>query len=118
MSGNFDERLLVHLSNFRPVKRVLGCDRSVRSSAEENPVEAAVDRRWARSLQAEWLAVQKGIHEHVLFLGKQDQIREKLAISDVLFDAKRIGNVRAGGAGRNGLRGRPDCHPHRRRARR
>ena len=30
-------------------------------------------------------AVQKGIHEHVLFLGKQDQIREKLAISDVLL---------------------------------
>jgi glycosyltransferase involved in cell wall biosynthesis len=29
--------------------------------------------------------VQKGIHEHVLFLGKQDQIREKLAISDVLL---------------------------------
>jgi N-acetyl-alpha-D-glucosaminyl L-malate synthase BshA len=35
--------------------------------------------------QAEWLAVQKGIHEHVLFLGKQDQVREKLAISDVLL---------------------------------
>jgi len=29
--------------------------------------------------------VQKGIHEHVLFLGKQDQIREKLALSDVLL---------------------------------
>ena len=35
--------------------------------------------------QAEWLAVQKGIHEHVLFLGKQDQVHEKLAIADVLL---------------------------------
>jgi N-acetyl-alpha-D-glucosaminyl L-malate synthase BshA len=35
--------------------------------------------------QAEWLAVQKGIHEHVLFLGKQDQVREKLALSDVML---------------------------------
>jgi N-acetyl-alpha-D-glucosaminyl L-malate synthase BshA len=35
--------------------------------------------------QAEWLAVQKGIHEHVSFLGKQDQIREKLAIADVML---------------------------------
>ena len=35
--------------------------------------------------QAEWLAVQKGIHERVLFLGKQDQVREKLAISDVML---------------------------------
>jgi N-acetyl-alpha-D-glucosaminyl L-malate synthase BshA len=35
--------------------------------------------------QAEWLAVQKGIHEHVFFLGKQDNIREKLAMCDVLL---------------------------------
>ena len=34
---------------------------------------------------AEWLAVQKGIHEDVLFLGKQDQIQEKLAIADIML---------------------------------
>jgi len=35
--------------------------------------------------QAEWLAVQKGIHSDVLFLGKQDRVHEKLAISDVML---------------------------------
>ena len=35
--------------------------------------------------QAEWLAVQKGIHDHVLFLGKQDRIREKLALADIML---------------------------------
>ena len=35
--------------------------------------------------RAEWLAVQKGIHDDVLFLGKQDQIHEKLAMADVLL---------------------------------
>jgi L-malate glycosyltransferase len=34
---------------------------------------------------AEWLAVQKGIHEDVLFLGKQDQVQEKLAIADIML---------------------------------
>jgi len=35
--------------------------------------------------QAEWLAVQKGIHEDVLFLGKQDRVHEKLAVSDIML---------------------------------
>jgi N-acetyl-alpha-D-glucosaminyl L-malate synthase BshA len=35
--------------------------------------------------KAEWLAVQKGIHDHVIFLGKQDRVQEKLAISDVML---------------------------------
>ena len=34
---------------------------------------------------AEWLAVQKGIHDDVLFLGKQDQIAEKLSIADIML---------------------------------
>jgi N-acetyl-alpha-D-glucosaminyl L-malate synthase BshA len=35
--------------------------------------------------QAEWLAVQRGIHEQVIFLGKQDRVAEKLAIADVML---------------------------------
>ena len=35
--------------------------------------------------RAEWLAVQKGIHNDVLFLGKQDQVHEKLALADVML---------------------------------
>jgi N-acetyl-alpha-D-glucosaminyl L-malate synthase BshA len=35
--------------------------------------------------RAEWLAVQKGIHNDVLFLGKQDRINEKLAVADVIL---------------------------------
>jgi len=35
--------------------------------------------------RAEWLAVQKGIHNDVLFLGKQDQVHEKLALADIML---------------------------------
>jgi len=34
---------------------------------------------------AEWSAVQKGIHDDVLFLGKQDQIYDKLAVADIML---------------------------------
>ena len=35
--------------------------------------------------RAEWLAVQKGIHNDVIFLGKQEQVQEKLAMADILL---------------------------------
>ncbi len=34
---------------------------------------------------AEWLAVNKGIHDKVEFLGKQDRIHEKLGVADVML---------------------------------
>ena len=37
---------------------------------------------------AEWLAVKKGIHKKVDFLGKQDRINEKLAVADVTVAAE------------------------------
>jgi N-acetyl-alpha-D-glucosaminyl L-malate synthase BshA len=80
-----DERLLVHLSNFRPVKRVLDAIEIFDRVLKKIPSKLLLIGDGPDRSQAEWLAVQKGIHEHVLFLGKQDQIREKLAISDVLL---------------------------------
>ena len=80
-----DERLLVHLSNFRPVKRVLDVVEIFDRVRKKIPAKLLLIGDGPDRSQAEWLAVQKGIHEQVLFLGKQDQIREKLAISDVLL---------------------------------
>jgi N-acetyl-alpha-D-glucosaminyl L-malate synthase BshA len=80
-----DERLLVHLSNFRPVKRVLDVIEIFDRVRKKIPSKLLLIGDGPDRSQAEWLAVQKGIHEHVLFLGKQDQIREKLAISDVML---------------------------------
>ena len=80
-----DERLLVHLSNFRPVKRVLDVIEIFDRVRKKIPSKLLLIGDGPDRSQAEWLAVQKGIHEHVLFLGKQDQIREKLAMSDVML---------------------------------
>ena len=35
--------------------------------------------------RAEWLAVEKGIHDKIDFLGKQDRIYEKLPLADVML---------------------------------
>jgi N-acetyl-alpha-D-glucosaminyl L-malate synthase BshA len=80
-----DERLLVHLSNFRPVKRVLDVIEIFDRVRKKIPAKLLLIGDGPDRSQAEWLAVQKGIHEHVSFLGKQDQIRDKLAISDVML---------------------------------
>src|ERR1700688_3421754 len=80
-----DERLLVHLSNFRPVKRVLDVIEIFDRVLKKIPAKLLLIGDGPDRSQAEWLAVQKGIQKHVLFLGKQDQIREKLAISDVML---------------------------------
>src|SRR5437773_10695063 len=79
------ERILVHLSNFRPVKRITDTieifDRVRKKvSSKLMLIGDGPDRS-----KAEWLAVQKGIHNDVLFLGKQDQVHEKLALADVML---------------------------------
>jgi L-malate glycosyltransferase len=80
-----NERILVHLSNFRPVKRVMDVIEIFDRVRKKIPARLLLVGDGPDRSQAEWLAVQKGIHDHVLFLGKQDQIKEKLAISDVML---------------------------------
>jgi N-acetyl-alpha-D-glucosaminyl L-malate synthase BshA len=80
-----DERILVHLSNFRPVKRVTDVVEIFDRVRKNIPSKLLLIGDGPDRSQAEWLAVQKGIHEHVLFLGKQDRVQEKLAISDVML---------------------------------
>ncbi|MBI3477213.1 MAG: N-acetyl-alpha-D-glucosaminyl L-malate synthase BshA [Acidobacteria bacterium] len=80
-----DERILVHLSNFRPVKRLLDVIEIFDRVRKKIPSKLLLIGDGPDRSQAEWLAVQKGIHEHVLFLGKQDRVQEKLAISDIML---------------------------------
>jgi len=79
------ERILVHLSNFRPVKRLMDVVEIFDRVHKKLPSKLMLIGDGPDRSQAEWLAVQKGIHEHVLFLGKQDNVQEKLAISDVML---------------------------------
>ena len=79
------ERLLVHLSNFRPVKRVTDCIEIFDRVRKQIPSKLLMIGDGPDRSRAEWLAVQKGIHDDVLFLGKQEQVQEKLAIADIML---------------------------------
>ena len=80
-----DQGILIHISNFRPVKRVedvIGIFARVRKRANARllMVGDGPDRP-----KAEWLAHTHGISDDVTFVGKQNDMSELLAISDVLL---------------------------------
>jgi N-acetyl-alpha-D-glucosaminyl L-malate synthase BshA len=79
------ERLLVHLSNFRPVKRVTDCIEIFDRVRKQIPSKLLMIGDGPDRSRAEWLAVQKGIHNDVIFLGKQEQVQEKLSLADILL---------------------------------
>jgi len=79
------QRVLVHLSNFRPVKRVTDVIEIFDRVRKKIPSRLLLIGDGPDRSVAEWLAVQKGIHDDVLFLGKQDQIYEKLSIADIML---------------------------------
>jgi N-acetyl-alpha-D-glucosaminyl L-malate synthase BshA len=79
------ERVLVHLSNFRPVKRLTDVIEIFDRVHKRIPSKLVLIGDGPDRSVAEWLAVQKGIHNDVLFLGKQDQVQEKLAAADIML---------------------------------
>jgi N-acetyl-alpha-D-glucosaminyl L-malate synthase BshA len=80
-----DERVLVHLSNFRPVKRVTDVIEVFDRVLKQIPAKLLMIGDGPDRSQAEWLAMKKGIHKQVLFLGKQNGVNEKLAVADVML---------------------------------
>ena len=79
------ERVLVHLSNFRPVKRLTDVMEIFDRVHKQIPSKLLLIGDGPDRSVAEWLAVQKGIHDDVLFLGKQDQIQEQVAAADIML---------------------------------
>src|SRR5438270_10747142 len=79
------ERILLHISNFRPVKRFTDVIEIFDRVRKQVPSKLLLMGDGPDRSPAEWLTVQKGIHDDVIFLGKREQVYETLAISDVLL---------------------------------
>ena len=80
-----DEPILMHLSNFRPVKRVCDAVKVFARVAREIPAQLVLVGDGPDRSQAEWLAHDLGIHSRVHFLGKQDRVNELLALADLFL---------------------------------
>ncbi|RMG61578.1 MAG: glycosyltransferase, partial [Calditrichaeota bacterium] len=79
------EPILMHLSNFRPVKRVLDVVRIAHMVCRQRPVRLILIGDGPERPRAEALARELGIADRVTFLGKQEDVYPLLAIGDVFL---------------------------------
>ena len=79
------ERILVHLSNFRPVKRVLDVVEVFARIAPLVPSRLLLVGDGPERSAAEFLALRHGIADRVEFLGKQENVNELLGLSDLML---------------------------------
>ena len=79
------ERVLVHLSNFRPVKRLGDVVEVFDRVQQKIPARLLLIGDGPERSTAEWMVRRKGLQERVLFLGKQDRVQEKLAVADLML---------------------------------
>jgi L-malate glycosyltransferase len=79
------ESLLVHLSNFRPVKRVLDVIETFARVSRVLPARLLMIGDGPERSAAEFLALRLGIGDRVDFVGKQENVNELLALSDLML---------------------------------
>jgi N-acetyl-alpha-D-glucosaminyl L-malate synthase BshA len=80
-----DEPILMHLSNFRPVKRVCDVVKVFARVTKERPAQLVLVGDGPDRSSAEWLAHDLGIQSRVHFLGKQERVSELLALADLFL---------------------------------
>jgi N-acetyl-alpha-D-glucosaminyl L-malate synthase BshA len=79
------EKILVHLSNFRAVKRVTDVVEIFARVRQKVRAKLLLVGDGPERAAAEMLAHKRCIHEHTLFLGKQENIEQILGVADVLL---------------------------------
>jgi N-acetyl-alpha-D-glucosaminyl L-malate synthase BshA len=79
------DAILIHLSNFRPVKRVLDVEKIFAAVAREMPAQLVMVGDGPDRSAAEWLAHDLGINSRVHFLGKQERVSALLPLADLML---------------------------------
>jgi len=79
------EKLLIHVSNFRPVKRVLDCIRILAEVRKHTPAHLLMVGDGPDRGPAEHLARQLNLTPHVSFLGKQNHVERLMPLAHVLL---------------------------------
>lgn len=80
-----DETVLVHLSNFRPVKRVQDVVQIFAQIARVMPARLLMIGDGPERSATEWLAKKLKVEERIHFLGKLDQVNEVLPAADLML---------------------------------
>ncbi|HDS74911.1 MAG TPA: N-acetyl-alpha-D-glucosaminyl L-malate synthase BshA [Firmicutes bacterium] len=78
-----NEPIVVHISNFRPVKRVEDVIRIFARIREKMPAKLLMIGDGPMRMPAQQLATKLGVMNDTWFLGKQDEIEKYLSIADL-----------------------------------
>jgi N-acetyl-alpha-D-glucosaminyl L-malate synthase BshA len=79
------EPILMHLSNFRPVKRITDVVEIFARVREKIPAKLVMMGDGPDRGAAEFLVRKKCLSKDVFFLGKQDRVQEKLGLADLFL---------------------------------
>lgn len=79
------EKLLIHVSNFRPVKRSLDCVRILAEVRKSTPAHLLMVGDGPDRGPAEHLARELNVTQHVSFLGKQNHVERLIPLAHVLL---------------------------------
>jgi N-acetyl-alpha-D-glucosaminyl L-malate synthase BshA len=81
--ANDDEKILIHISNFRKVKRVEDVVRMFELVLKKIPTKLLMVGDGPERHKAEELTRSLGVCAHVKFIGKQEAVEDLLSISDL-----------------------------------
>jgi L-malate glycosyltransferase len=79
------DKVLLHLSNFRPVKRVLDVVRIFERVNREVPAVLLMAGEGPERSSAQALARRLGVQDRVRFMGRQDRVEEIMSMADVFL---------------------------------
>ena len=79
------EKLLIHISNFRRVKRVQDCIRILKEVRKRTPAHLLMVGDGPEYSPAQSLADELGLGQHVTFLGKQSHVERLIPLAHVLL---------------------------------
>jgi len=80
-----DEKLIIHTSNFRPLKRVDDCIRIFKKIKEKIPSKLLLIGDGPERSNCEYLAKDLGVDKDVTFYGEQESFVEILSIADLFL---------------------------------
>ncbi len=84
------EKLLLHLSNFRPVKRVQDVVEIFARVAKEVPAHLLLVGDGPERPNAEYKVHALGLQDRVHFLGKQDEVHRLLPLADLMLMPSKL----------------------------
>ena len=80
-----DEKIIMHISNFRPVKRVTDVVRAFKRILERVPARLIMIGDGPERISAVGVAKQLGIADHIRYMGNQQNIETLLQCADLVF---------------------------------